>query len=132
MSMKTTRLPDKPTAIAPDGSEIRELLQTSRGSMAHCALPPGAVSLAVAHRSIEEIWYFIQGRGQVWRKKGGEELVVDVEPGVCLTIETGARFQFRNTGDEPLRFIIATMPPWPGAHEAYRVPDFWPSARPPS
>ena len=31
-----------------------------------CTLPPGRVSTAVAHRAVEELWYFIEGRGQVW------------------------------------------------------------------
>ena len=35
--------------------------------------------------------------------------------------------QFRTVGDAPLRFVMYTMPPWPGAHEAERVPDYWPA-----
>ena len=53
-------------------------------------------------------------------------LVVDVEPGTALTIPTGAHFQFRTTGPEPLCFVMCTMPPWPGEQEAVRVPDHWP------
>ena len=123
--MKTTRLPDEYTAMAPDGSEIRELLATSRGSMVHCTLPVGVASQAVSHKTVEEIWYFVQGRGQVWRKNGDSETVVDVGPGICLNIETGTHFQFRNTGDDELCFIIVTMPPWPGEQEAARVEDYW-------
>ena len=67
----------------------------------------------------------MNGRGQVWRKDGARETVVDVEPGVSLTIETGTHFQFRNTGDEDLRFVIVTMPPWSGSEEAVRVQDYW-------
>ena len=80
----------------------------------------------MAHRLVEEIWYFIRGRGQVWRKLGEMEQVVDVFPGVSLTIPTGARFQFRSLADEPLEFLLTTMPPWPGDDEAYRVKDHWP------
>lgn len=123
--MKTTRLPDDYTALAPDGSEIRELVSVKGGSMVHCKLPAGGVSMAVAHKTIEEVWYFIQGQGQVWRKLDDEEKVVDVEPGVALTIETGARFQFRNTGDDDLCFIIVSIPLWPGEQEATRVGDYW-------
>ena len=36
-------------------------------------------------------------------------------------------FPFRPVGDAPLRFVMYTMPPWPGAHEAERVPDYWPA-----
>ena len=126
--MQTARLPEDYTVLAPDGSEIRELVQTSGGSMVHCTLPPGAVSSPVAHRTVEEAWHFISGRGRVWRKSGDSETVTDVGPGVSLTIETGTRFQFRNDSpDEPLRFIIATMPPWPGPDEAYPVQGRWPT-----
>jgi len=74
---------------------------------------------------IEEIWYFVQGRGQVWRKQGDHEEVVDVFPGVCLTIPPQTHFQFRNAGEEPLGFIIVTMPPWPGEQEWMEVAAHW-------
>ena len=96
--------------------------------MVHCTLPHGAVSKPVSHRTVEEVWYFLSGRGQVWRKSDGDESVMDVGSGVSLTIETGTHFQFRNTSsDEPLSFIITTMPPWPGPEEAYPVTGHWPT-----
>ena len=112
-------------ALAPDGSEIRLLAEASGGSMVHCTLGPGAVSVAVAHRTVEEVWYFLEGTGQVWRKHGDEERVVDVAPGASLSIPAGAHFQFRATGDGPLRSVIVTMPPWPGDDEAYPVAGYW-------
>lgn len=112
--------------LAPDGSEIRLLSQTGRGSMVHCTLNPGEVSLAVTHRTVEEVWYFLDGSGEVWRKHGDDERVVEVSKGVSLSIPTRAHFQFRCTGADPLHFVIVTMPPWPGEDEAYRVPDHWP------
>ena len=126
--MKTALLPDSYTVLAPDGSQIRELVQTSQSSMVHCTLEPGLVSQAVAHRTVEESWYFISGQGQVWQALDDDEAVVDVFAGVALTIETGSYFQFRNTGDEDLCFVIATTPAWPGPDEAYPVPDHWPTA----
>ncbi|MCY4651777.1 MAG: cupin domain-containing protein [Dehalococcoidia bacterium] len=125
--LQTATLPDDYTVLAPDGSEIRELVQTSKGSLVHCTLPPGAVSCPVSHRTVDEVWYFISGYGQVWRKSDRDEAVTDVERGISLTIETGTHFQFRNvSSDEPLTFIITTMPPWPGHDEAYPVPGRWP------
>ena len=120
------RLPNDYDTLAPDGSEIRLLSSTGRGSMVHCTLNPGEVSLPVAHRTVEEVWYFLEGTGQVWRRSGDDERVVDVAPGVSLSIPVGAHFQFRTTGDDPLRILIVTMPPWPGEDEAYRVPGHWP------
>ena len=130
--MRTARLADAKLATAPDASQILELVAVARGSMVHCTLPSGAVSMAVVHATVDEAWYFLAGTGQVWRKQDGVESVVDIESGVALTIECGTHFQFRNTGDEDLRFVIVTMPPWPGAEEACRVEDHWPvpDARP--
>ena len=111
--------------MAPDGSEVRVLAATGRGSMAHFRLPPGGVSRAVAHRTVEEVWYFLSGRGRMWRKLGGEEVVVEVGAGVSIAIPTGAHFQFRADGDEPLAAVGVTMPPWPGAEEVYAVEGCW-------
>ena len=116
--------------LAPDTSEIRLLVGTTRGSLAHGTLPPGGVSLAIVHRTVEEIWYVTAGRGRVWRKQDGRESVVEVEPGTALTIPTGVHFQFRSTGLETLCFVMCTMPPWPGEHEAVRVADHWPVTEP--
>jgi mannose-6-phosphate isomerase-like protein (cupin superfamily) len=122
----TRQLGEAYDVLAPDTSEIRLLVGTIRGSLAHGTLVPGRVSLAITHRTVEEVWYVTAGRGQVWRKQGGRELVVDVEPGTALTIPTGTHFQFRASGPEPLTFVMCTMPPWPGEQEAVRVTDHWP------
>ena len=126
----TKQLGQTHDVLAPDGSEIRLLVSTTRGSMVHGTLPPGRVSLAIVHQTVEEVWYITAGRGQVWRKLDGHESTVDVEPGTALTIPLGAHFQFRTIGAEPLQFVMCTMPPWPGAHEAVRVPDHWPVTEP--
>lgn len=129
MSNFTTKtLGSKHDAIAPDGSEVRLLSEMTRGSMAHFALGPRHVSKAVAHKTIEEIWYFVRGRGQMWRRLGSSEgpaETVDVFPGVSITIPSGTQFQFRNDGDEPLEAIGVTMPPWPGPDEAFLVKGIW-------
>ena len=123
--MDTRKLPREYTVLAPDGSEIRELVAVEGGSMVYCTLPPGAISMAVRHLTVEEVWYVTRGRGQMWRKSDSAESVVELEPGLSLSIETGTHFQFRNTGGEDLCLIIVTMPPWPGEQEAARVADYW-------
>ena len=77
------------------------------------------------HRTIEEIWYVLEGQGQVWRQDGESEEVLDLGPGVSFDIPLGTRFQFRNTGDGPFSVLIATMPPWPGDDEAIVVEGPW-------
>jgi mannose-6-phosphate isomerase-like protein (cupin superfamily) len=86
---------------------------------------PNAVSKAVAHRRVEEIWYFTAGYGRMWRKLGNREEITEVAPGVSITLPTGTQFQFRSDGSEPLEAVAVTMPPWPGADEAFVVPGRW-------
>jgi len=121
----TKRLPDAPDVVAPDGSDVRVLLQLPGGSMAHFELATGGTSRAVVHRTVEEIWYFVSGRGEMWRRQGLREEVVAVGPGVCLTIPVGTQFQFRALGDDPLAAVAVTMPPWPGDDEAHEVSGRW-------
>jgi mannose-6-phosphate isomerase-like protein (cupin superfamily) len=123
----TKRLPADPTDKAPDGSDVRVLLGLQGGGMAHFELGPGRTSLAVRHRSVDEIWYFVGGRGEMWRRQGDTEEVVPVKEGVCLTIPRGTEFQFRSYGNKPLAAVGITMPPWPGGDEAILVPgtDAW-------
>lgn len=122
----TKRLPVKPDDVAPDGTDVRVLLQLDGGSFAHFELAPGMTSRAVTHHTIEEIWYFLAGRGEMWRKNDNLEEVVPVEAGVCLTIPLGTHFQFRSFGYDPLVIVVVTMPPWPGKGEAYEVKPYWP------
>jgi len=119
------RLPVEPDAVAPDGSEVRVLLALTRGGLAHFQLAPGQISRAVAHKTVEEIWYFVQGHGEMWLKSGEREEVVMVDAGVCVSIPAGTHFQFRALGMEPLAAVGVTMPPWPGASEAYPVEGAW-------
>lgn len=116
--------------LAPDGSEIRFLPQVPPGSMVHCTLPPGAVSLAITHRTVAELWYVLSGAGELWRRQGDREEVTHLHPHTAHSIPLGTEFQFANPGVEPLTFVIVTMPPWPGADEAVRVADHWPVTSP--
>jgi mannose-6-phosphate isomerase-like protein (cupin superfamily) len=115
------RLPAQVTEVAPDGSDVRVLLILTAGMMAHFELGPGRVSKATRHKTVEEIWYFVGGRGEMWRRQGDREEIVQVDPGICLTIPVGTEFQFRSYGYEPLAAIGVTMPPWPGSDEAVPV-----------
>ncbi|HKX41435.1 MAG TPA: cupin domain-containing protein [Burkholderiaceae bacterium] len=120
----TMHLPALPTTVAPDGSDVRVLLGLKAGGMAHFQLGPGAVAHAVAHRTVEEVWYIVAGRGEMWRRQGEREETVVLEPGVCLTIPLGTHFQFRASATEGIE-AVATMPPWPGDGEAYAVAGPW-------
>lgn len=110
-----------PTVGAPDGSQVQVLLSLQGGSMATFTLQPGQVSAAVMHRSVEELWYVVAGRGRMWRRDAAREDIAVLEPGLCLSVPLGTAFQFRCEGDAPLVAVAVTMPPWPGEGEAVRV-----------
>jgi len=127
VSFETMQLPEEPTIVAPDGSDVRVLLRRPGGSMAHFQLAAGRASTAVAHRTVEEIWFFLEGRGQMWRKLGEEEATVPVEAGTCISIPVGTSFQFRASEEGSLSAVGVTMPPWPGMDEADIVEGIWPA-----
>lgn len=124
----TMRLPASPTVVAPDGSDVRVLLGLPGGGMAHFALAAGQVAKAVTHRSVDELWYVLAGRGQMWRRQGEREEMVALEPGVCLSIPLGTHFQFRASATESVAAVAITMPPWPGETEAVPVEGPWPAS----
>ncbi len=125
MTFETRSLPLAPDVVAPDGSDVRVLLGLAGGTVAQFELGPGAVSVAVRHRTVEEIWYVLSGWGAMWRRDDDLEEIVDLDPDVCVTIPVATEFQCRCDGDSPLRIVGVTMPPWPGDGEAVRVDGPW-------
>jgi len=121
-SAKPAALPD---ATAPDGSQVRLLTALNGGSFAHFTLPAGAISRAVRHKNVEEIWWFVSGEGALWRREGDKEKIEPVRPGLCVAIPPGVAFQFRAAWDAPLVFVAITMPPWPGEQEAEAAEGMW-------
>ena len=63
----------------------------------------------------------------MWRRQGERQDTVLLRPGTCVSIPAGTHFQFRSASDGPLAAVGVTMPPWPGADEAYEVPGAWAS-----
>ena len=126
-SFSLTDLPDLPDTIAPDGSEIRFLNSSDKGSsMVHTLLGPGCTTKAVHHRTVRERWICIAGQGRLWRSSGHKESVITLKQGVECDILTGTRFQFQaDDGDAPLEIIITTTPPCPGDEEAIKCSGKW-------
>lgn len=113
-----------PDAVAPDGSDIHfRVLDAKRASLVEVVLAPGQTSRPIRHRTVEEIWYFLAGSGEVWVRwpDGRSEETRTVGHGDVVVIPTGAAFQFRAARAEPLRFLCYTSPPWPGDDEAQPV-----------
>ena len=120
---------DLPDVTAPDGSEIRLLIdrrhQASAASMVEVTLPAGQVSRPVWHQKVEEVWYILQGHGEVWRCPPDTDPAlygaVAVKPGDSLVIPPRWRFQFSASAAEELCFLCFTVPPWPGHDEAQPI-----------
>jgi mannose-6-phosphate isomerase-like protein (cupin superfamily) len=110
--------------IAPDGSEIRLLVgaaeAATKAGLCEVTLAAGEVSRPVWHQTVEEIWYVLEGIGEVWRSQPNQSdaAPVKVAKGDALTIPTGWYFQFSASPAGPLRFLCYTVPPWPGPDEA--------------
>jgi len=86
-SFESMRLPIERISCAPDGSDVRVLLGLAEGVMGHFA--PAQTSNAITHRSVEEIWYFLTGQGEMWREQNGKSEIAEVSAGVFLTIPFG-------------------------------------------
>lgn len=126
----TWQLSESLAVVAPDGSSVRVLLGLQAGGMAHFELAAGEVAHAVMHRTVEEVWYVLSGRGRMWRKQADREEIVELAAGACLTIPLGTQFQFRAADDGPLSVVAVTMPPWPGEGDAVRVVGPWSGSLP--
>src|SRR5258708_12959987 len=97
----TMRLPGVPDVAAPDGSDVRVLLQLDRGGMAHFELGAGRTSVAVAHHSVDEIWYILRGHGEMWRRQGDRREAGLLGPRTRVSIPPRARLPVRAPAPPP-------------------------------
>ena len=96
-----------------DGSTIRELLglladPVENQSLAEATVPPGGETQRHYHRDAEEIYYVIEGEGDM--ELDGER--APVSPGDAVLIPPGAWHQVRSTGVGELRFLCCCAPPY--------------------
>ena len=121
--MQESVLPIDADTVSPPGSSVRLLLRGANGGMIQSTVPVGLTTRPIAHRSVYEIWYVLQGVGELWRSDGRQQKITPLVPGTSIDIEPGTAFQFRNLSpDTDLKFICVTMPAWPGDEEAIPVP----------
>ena len=65
--MQTTTLPDQPDGKSPAGADIRFLVDGATGNMIHSTVPPRQVNPATVHATVNEFWYILERRGEIWR-----------------------------------------------------------------
>lgn len=70
MAKIVTRRADCPPFITKDGSTVRELMayrnsDCRNSSLAEATLPVGAHTDCHRHREVEEVYYFLEGRGRI-------------------------------------------------------------------
>jgi mannose-6-phosphate isomerase-like protein (cupin superfamily) len=99
--------------ITADGSTIRSLLDrtnapVAKHSLAEATLEPGQATRRHYHRESEEIYYLIEGEGEM--EIDGERR--RVAAGDAVLIPPGARHSIRNVAAEPLRLLCSCAPPY--------------------
>ena len=100
-----------PAFITKDGSEIRELLAYRNSSirnqsLAEARLPPGRSTVAHRHAVTEEIYYVLEGHGDM--RLEGE--IQQVGPGDAIAIPPVTLHQMTNTGTTVLKFLCCCAP----------------------
>jgi mannose-6-phosphate isomerase-like protein (cupin superfamily) len=93
------------------GSELRPLADRTTCDITQCSLaeevlPPGRAVTPHHHRQIEEIYYILEGRGLM--TVGSESR--EVAAGDAIFVPRNHRHSLSNTGDEPIRLLVACGP----------------------
>ena len=92
-------------------SELRPLIDRTTTAITQCSLaeemlPPGAAVTPHHHRELEEIYYLIEGQGLM--TVGDEQQ--EVSAGDAIYVPRGLRHSLKNTGDTPIRLLVACGP----------------------
>ena len=70
-TFQTEHLADEYTYLAPDGSQIRLLAKVRVAACATVRFRQARCLKATAHRTVEELWYCISGKGAGLAQTGG-------------------------------------------------------------
>ncbi len=102
---------DVPSFITKDKSEIREIMAPAnssikRQSLAEAIVYPGDATITHIHKTSEEIYYIIKGKGIMWQD--GEER--RVEAGDAIANLPGVPHRIVNDYSEPLVFLCICTP----------------------
>ena len=121
---QTLPIIDAGSETAPDGSNVRPLLRFPSGSMAHFEFSSGKVSHPVRHPERDELWYVIDGGGEMWRQQDERSSIEPLAPGTCVSIPCNTAFQCR-AGSGGMTVIAVTLPAWSGDTNAVAAVGPW-------
>ena len=111
--------------IARDSLSVHELLAFDSGSLAVFELAGGKTGRAIVHAEVDELWYFLSGRGRLWRSNDSNESIEEVGEGTCVSLPRGTRFQVQAYPKAKLKAVAVTLPRWPGDDAARVVEGPW-------
>jgi mannose-6-phosphate isomerase-like protein (cupin superfamily) len=113
-------------AVAPDSMDVWLLERVTGASSAIFRAKAGQTCRAVRHRTVEEIWYCLSGKSEMWMQApDGSERTVSLTKGRCIAIPVATAFQLRNRRSHDATFFGVTVPAWPGDSEAEITKGKW-------
>lgn len=124
-NLNSIKLPKEFDTTSPAGANVRLLAGNETGGMIHSTVPPFQTNRAVVHSTVNELWYVLEGHGEIWRKNGNESSITTLTPGVSIELRKSTKFQYRNVSNSDLKFVCITIPAWPGEEEATYIEGIW-------
>ncbi len=111
--MEVRSLAGAESFVTADGSTIRELFGLPTGgvehqSLAEATLAPGQATQRHYHRASEEIYFVLDGQGEMEVDGVRRRIAV----GDAMAIPPGAWHELRAEGDRPLRILCCCAPPY--------------------
>jgi mannose-6-phosphate isomerase-like protein (cupin superfamily) len=109
--MKIVNLRSASILRTKHGSEIRPLVDRTTSDITQCSvaeelLPPGHAVTPHFHRETEEVYYVLEGAGEM--TIGAE--TASVGAGDAIFIPRGSVHTLRNTGGVPMRIVLVCGP----------------------
>ena len=97
--------------VTKDGSEVRELMHpavhgNTKQSLAEATVLPGCRTLLHRHRTTEEIYYIVEGAGEM--RLGDDRFAVSAGDTICIA--PGTAHCIENTGTAVLTILCACSP----------------------
>ena len=106
MKMKVIHRKDTNPFITKDGSEIRELYHSKNMSLAEATVKVGQITEHHYHKTSEEIYYILNGKGLMEIETEKREVSKDQ----VIIIPPKCKHRIKNIGGKPLRFLCHCSP----------------------